>query len=169
MIRRSSSAIYSGTGNRFVAKTGTGHEIVLDDDAGDTGARPVELLLVGQAGCTGFDVVGHLREAGLAVTRYEVTVTAEQRDEAQPAIYKKAIVLHKIEMPAPDEAVVRQAIYASATKYSSVTAMLSAGTVEVHHRYSITGPGAAAAIEGRVIVTGPRANPDRLDESAGAD
>ena len=79
MIIRTSTALYSGTGTRFIARTGTGHEMVLDDDTGDAGARPVELLLVGQAGCTAFDVISSLRDAGQEVTRYQVSVTAEQR------------------------------------------------------------------------------------------
>jgi len=63
-----------------------------------------------------------------------------------------------IEGPDLDEAAVRRAIELSATKYCSVAAMLSAGTVEIHHRYRILG--GAAAIEGEVIVTGPHADPD---------
>lgn len=169
MIIRTSTALYSGTGSRFVVRTGTGHEYILDNDSGDTGARPVELLLAGQAGCTGFDVIGNLGEAGVAVTRYEVTVTAEQRADPQPAIYTRAVVLHQLAMPVADEPAVRRAIFESATKYSSVTAMLAAGTVEIHHRYSIAVPGAAAPIEGEVIVTGPKADPNKLGEAGSAD
>jgi putative redox protein len=164
MIIRTSTALYSGTGTRFVARTGTGHEIVLDDDPGDAGARPVELLLVGQAGCTAFDVISSLREVGQEVTRYQVSVTAEQRDEAQPAIYTRAVALHEVEGPAIDETVLRRAIYTSATKYSSVAAMLSAGTVEIHHRYRITGPDGVHPIEAEVMVTGPHADPDALEQ-----
>jgi putative redox protein len=168
VIVKTSSALYSGTGTRFVARTGSGHEIVLDDDAGDAGPRPVEMLLVGQAGCTGFDVISRLREEGQVVTRYEVSVTADQRDEAQPAIYTRAVVLHEVEGPALDEAALRHAIHISATKYSSVAAMLSAGTVEIHHRYRIVRPDAAEPLEGEVLVTGPHADPDRLGEPAPA-
>jgi hypothetical protein len=44
--------------------------------------------------------------------------------------------------------------------------MLSAGTVEMHHRYRIVRPDAADPIEGEVLVTGPHADPDRLGEPA---
>jgi len=164
VIIRTATALYAGTGTRFVARTGTGHEVVLDDDPGDAGARPVEMLLVGQAGCTGFDVIGSLREQGQVVTRYEVTVTAEQRADPQPAIYTRAVVLHDVEGPAIDEAVLRRAIYVSATRYSSVTAMLSAGTVEIRHRYRIVGPDGAHPIEAEVLMTGPHADPDALGQ-----
>jgi putative redox protein len=166
MIVKTASALYSGTGIRFVARTGSGHELILDDSDGDAGPRPVEMLLVGQAGCTGFDVISRLHEEGQIVTRYEVSVTADQRDEAQPAIFTRAVVLHEVEGPAPDEAALRRAIHISATKYSSVAAMLSAGTVEMHHRYRIVRPDAADPIEGEVLVTGPHADPDRLGEPA---
>lgn len=165
VIVRTASALYSGTGSRFAVRTGSGHEVVLDDDPGDSGARPVEMLLVGQVGCTGFDVIGSLRDAGQAVTRYEVSVTAEQREGPQPAIYTRAVVVHEVEGPAIDGALLRRAIYESATRYSSVAAMLSAGTVEIHHRFRIVRPG-SDPIEAEVLVTGPAADPDHLGDSA---
>ena len=55
---------------------------------------------------------------------------------------------------------------------SVVAAMLSAGTVEIHHRYRILGSGGVAPIEGEVMVTGPKADPDamgkRQPQSSGA-
>jgi putative redox protein len=86
-------------------------------------------------------------------------VSAEQRN-GQPAIYTRADVVHIVQGPAVDEAAMRRAIELSATKYCSVAAMLSAGTVEIHHRYRIVGPDGAAPIEGEVMVSGPHADPD---------
>jgi len=152
---KTSTALYDGTGLRFTARTGSGHEIVLDDSEGNAGPRPVELLLVGQAGCTAMDVMSILQKKRQDVTRYEVSVSAEQRD-SNPAIYTRADVVHI------DEAAVRRAIELSATKYCSVAAMLSAGTVEIHHRFRIVLPDGAAPIEGEVLVTGPHADPDAM-------
>jgi putative redox protein len=168
---KTSTARYEGIGLRFTARTGSGHDIILDDSAGNAGPRPVEMLLVGQAGCTGMDVISILQKKRQNVTRYEVSVSAEQRD-SQPAIYTRADVLHVVEGPGLDEAAVRRAIELSATKYCSVAAMLSAGTVEIHHRYRILGSGGVAPIEGEVMVTGPKADPDamgkRQPQSSGA-
>ena len=161
MTVKTSTARYDGSGLRFTARTGSGHEIVLDDSAGNAGPRPVEMLLVGQAGCTGMDVISILQKKRQAVSRYEVSVSAEQRD-GQPAIFTRADVLHLVEGPAVEEAAVRRAIELSATKYCSVAAMLSAGTVAIHHRYRILRSGGAGAIEGEVMVTGPDADPDAL-------
>ena len=161
MTVKSSTARYEGTGLRFTARTGSGHEIVLDDSDGNAGPRPVEMLLVGQVGCTGMDVISILQKKRQVVTRYEVSVSAEQRD-GQPAVFTRADVVHLVEGPALDEAAVRRAIELSATKYCSVAAMLSAGTVEIHHRYRLIGAAGTDPIEGEVMVTGPNADPDAM-------
>ena len=86
-------------------------------------------------------------------------MSAEQRD-SQPAVFTRADVVHIVEGPAVGEPSVRRAIDLSATKYCSVAAMLSAGTVEIHHRYRIVGPDGAAPSEGEVMVSGSHADPD---------
>lgn len=166
MSTKSSTARFDGPGMRFTARTGSGHEIVLDDGDGNAGPRPVEMLLVGQAGCTGMDVMSILQKKRQVVTRYEVSVTAEQRSDRQPAIYTSADVVHLVEGPAIDESAVRRAIELSATKYCSVAAMLSAGTVEIHHRYRIVSADSPNPIEGEVLVTGPHADPDAPAKTA---
>ena len=159
MAIKTATAHYAGAGAQFTVRTGSGHEIVLDDADGNSGPRPIEMVLVGQAGCTGMDVISILQKKRQVVTRYEVSVTAEQRD-GQPAVYTRADVLHVIEGPALDEAAVRRAIELSATKYCSVAAMLSAGTVEMHHGYRIICSEGAAPIEGEVVVTAAGTDPD---------
>jgi putative redox protein len=164
---KTATAQYAGAGAQFTVRTGSGHEIVLDDAQGNAGPRPIEMVLVGQAGCTGMDVISILQKKRQVVTRYEVSVTAEQRD-GQPAVYTRADVLHVIEGPALDEAAVRRAIELSATKYCSVAAMLSAGTVEMHHGYRIICSEGAAPIEGEVVVTAAGTDPDAPRAAAAA-
>ena len=41
---------------RLVARTGSGHEVVMDDRNGDSGPRPTELVLAGLGGCVAMDV-----------------------------------------------------------------------------------------------------------------
>ena len=93
MATKTSTALYEGPGLRFSVQTGSGHTIVLDDGHGNTGPRPVEMLLAGQAGCTGMDVMSILQKKRQDVTRYEVSVEAKQRD-GQPAIFTTAQVVH---------------------------------------------------------------------------
>lgn len=164
-MSESAVAHYSGAGLRFTGMSGSGHEVVIDNREGDGGPRPTEMVLLGQAACTGMDVVSILKKKRQEVTDYRVSVSAEERD-GHPDYFTRIDVVHMIEGPAIDEAAVRRAIELSATKYCPVAAMLSAGTVEMHHRYRIVSPGSAAPVEGEVIVTGPHADPDRLGAQA---
>jgi putative redox protein len=158
MSVKSALARYDGTGLRFRVTTGSGHELVLDNKEGDAGPRPAELVAVAHAGCTAMDVISILQKKRQVVTRYEVSVEGTQRDEPPPSIFVRADVIHVVEGPAVEEAAVRRAIELSAVKYCSVGATLSAGPVEVHHRYRIVSPEGAAPIEGEVLVTGPYAD-----------
>jgi putative redox protein len=159
-MTKSAIAHYAGTGLRFTATSGSGHEVVMDNKEGNAGARPMEYILLGQAGCTAMDVISILHKKRQNVTRYDVQVDAEEHD-GSPAYFTRIDVVHIVAGSGLDESAVRRAIELSATKYCSVAAMLSAGTAEIHHRYRIVGEG-AAPIEGEVIVTGPHADPDRL-------
>src|SRR5215471_13033621 len=95
---------------QFVAQTGTGHNLVLDDAAGGTGPKPVELVAVGLAGCTAFDVITVLRQKyQQRVTAYQVRVEAEQA-ERPPQVFTAVRIHHvvtgmRIEEPALAEAI----------------------------------------------------------------
>jgi putative redox protein len=130
----------------------------MDDGEGNTGPRPVELIAAGQAGCTAMDVISILQKKRQKVSGYEVSVTAEEHD-GNPSYFTRVDVVHIVEGAEVDEAAVRRAIELSATRYCSVAAMLSAGTVEVHHRYRLVRPGRGEPIEGEVVVIGPHAVP----------
>ncbi len=81
-------------GMQFVGEAGSGHAIVLDgrESVGgrDTGPRPMELLLVGLAGCTAMDVKFMLQRRRQQVTGVQVKVEAERAYE-HPKVYKKII------------------------------------------------------------------------------
>jgi putative redox protein len=156
---RTVTAELDGEGLRLVARTGSGHTIVMDDAAGDTGARPAELLVVAQAGCTAMDVVSILRKKRQAFTRYRVRVIAEQRDDPPPHVFEQVRIVHVVDGPVEVEAL-RRAIELSATKYCTVTANLAAGVTVIRHTYllhdaegeehygevAVTGPGARSSI-----------------------
>lgn len=165
MSLKTATARYDGSGLRFSARSGSGHTVVVDNVAGNAGPRPMELVLLAQAGCTGMDVISILQKKRQPVSDYEVQVSAEQRAE-HPQVYTRLDVVHEVRGSGLDEEAVRRAIELSATKYCSVAAMLSAGPVEIHHRYRILS-GEADAIEGEVLVTGPGADPSRLGQPSG--
>lgn len=156
---KTARALHVGPWLRFRIRTGSGHDLTVDDEAGNTGPRPAELLLAALAGCTAIDVATILTKKRQAVDAYEVIVTGEQRDEPHPHVFERIDVVHELVGPALDTGAVRRSIELSATRYCTATAMLSAGPVEVHHRYVIHREGAPPE-PGEVAVTGPYANPD---------
>ena len=81
------------THKQFVASDNRGHHFLLDDAAGNTGPKPIELIAIGLAGCTAFDVIGILRKKRQEVTGYEVKVEADQRTEP-PNVFTAVRVRH---------------------------------------------------------------------------
>lgn len=153
MATKTVAAKLDGGGLRFVALTGSGHSIVMDNAEGDSGPRPAELLLVAQAGCTAMDVVSILRKKRQVVTCYEVQVMGEQRDDPPPHVFEQVRIVHVVEGTIDVEAL-RRAIELSATKYCTVTGNLASGVAEIHHAYVLRD---AVGVEhsGEVAITGP--------------
>ncbi len=149
---------------RFEAVVGSGHTVVMDNGAGDTGARPSELLGVALAGCTAMDVISILRKKRQAVARYEVRVAGTQV-EAHPHNFTRFDVVHVVEGDPIDPAAVARAIELSATKYCAVGSTLTSGDLEIHHAYLIRTPG-GEELSAEVLVTGPHASAAAL--AAGA-
>ena len=112
-----------GEGRQFVAESGSGHAIVVDDASGHTGAKPIELALLALGACTGFDVIGVLRKKRQIVTGYEIELHAEQNPEP-PSYFTRVEIKHRLRGQIAPEAVQR-AIYLSETKYCAVGAMIS--------------------------------------------
>ena len=142
-------------GLRFVARTGSGFDIAMDDEAGGTAPRPTELLAAAIGGCTAMDVVSILGKKRQQVTRYAIRVEGIQRD-AHPHAFRRVDIVHEVEGPAVDVEAVRRAIELSATRYCSVSGGLASGTAVLHHRYVVVSPEGAAPVEGEAAVTGPR-------------
>jgi putative redox protein len=144
-------------GSRFVARSGSGHDIVVDNAAGNSGPRPTELVLAAIAGCTAMDVVEILAKKRQVVDGYSVEVTGTQREQA-PNVYTDISVLHVVEGNVDTEAV-RRSIELSATKYCTVSAQLASGVARISHRYTIKRPTAAGGPpteeSGEVVVEGP--------------
>ena len=150
---------------RFVVATGSGHEVVVDDGLSDTGARPTEFVLVGLAACTGMDVIAILEKKRQVVTGYRVEVLGIQREE-RPDVFVRVDVIHEVTGPAVEVVAVRRAIELSAWKYCPVSAMLCAGTVELHHRYRIVREDGSEPEEGEVVALGPGYTPSPAELAA---
>ena len=115
-------------GMQFEVDSSTGHSITLDasvEDGGqDTGFRPIELLLVGLAGCTGMDVISILRKKRQNVTGYEVRVHGVRVD-THPKVFVDITVEHIVTGHHVQPKAVARAIELSETRYCPVGAMLN--------------------------------------------
>ncbi len=143
---------------RFVGRTGSGHEVVLDSAAGDSGSRPAELVPLALAGCTAMDVISILRKKRQDVTGYAVDAVGVQAEE-HPNAFTSIDVTHLVEGNDIEEAAVRRAIELSATRYCSVGSTLASGEVEVRHGYVIRDAVTGSEQRGQVITIGPRRSP----------
>jgi putative redox protein len=121
---------------QFAATTGSEHHMLLDDPAGGTGPKPIELVAVGLAGCTAFDVITVLRQKfHQKVTGYEVRVEADQADRP-PQVFTSVRLHHVVTGFEIDPSALKEAIRLSEEKYCSVGAMVKQ-TASLHTTYEI--------------------------------
>jgi len=121
---------------QFAATTGSDHHLLLDDAAGGTGPKPIELLAVGLAGCTAFDVITVLRQKyHQRITGYEVRVEADQA-ERPPQVFTDVRVHHVVRGYEIEATALQEAIRLSEEKYCSVGAMVKR-SAELHATFEI--------------------------------
>jgi len=126
-------------GMRFEGEAGSGQRMLLDASAygggQNAGFRPMELLLVGLAGCTGMDVISILRKKRQVVTGYQVLVQGI-RAETHPMVFEDITVEHIITGQHLDHEAVRRAIVLSEQRYCGACAMLCK-VAKLRHMYCI--------------------------------
>jgi putative redox protein len=121
---------------QFLATTGTEHHLLLDDAAGGTGSKPIELVAVALAGCTAFDVIAILRQKyQQKVSGYEVRVEAVQA-ERPPQVFTDVRIHHVVSGQEIEAAALEAAIRLSEDKYCSVSAMVKQ-TAKLQTTYEI--------------------------------
>jgi putative redox protein len=134
-------------GMQFVGEAGSGHAIVLDgrESVGgrNTGLRPMELLLVGLAGCTAMDVVHILRRKRQGVTDLQVRIEAERADE-HPRVFTTIKLQYVVRGRDLSPKAVKDSIELSQEKYCSASAMLGA-VAEISYSFEIVQAPAGAA------------------------
>jgi putative redox protein len=122
----------------FSGISGSGQEVKMDasEEVGgnNSGARPMELLLHGLAGCTGIDIMSILNKMRLEPTSFEMKVDGD-RAEDHPKRFTKIHIHYALEGELPEDKIIR-AIQLSKDKYCSVSHSLNA---EIIASYSING------------------------------
>ena len=106
---------------RFLGQATSGHGIVVDGDK-KTGNSPMELVLIGLCGCTGYDVASILRKKREPFTSLEVRAEAE-RAASPPTVYTEIRLVYRVGGNVSHKAV-EDAVRLSEEKYCSVAAML---------------------------------------------
>jgi putative redox protein len=91
--------------------------------AEDAAVRPKELMLLALGGCTGFDVRMILQKRRIELSRFEVSVRAEEVTE-HPMVFTEAELTYRFEGPDVAVADLERAIRLSQEKYCSVSTML---------------------------------------------
>lgn len=107
--------------HRFVAESDSSHALVVDGDK-KTGNSPMELVLIGLCGCTGYDVASILQKKREPFTSLEVRAEAE-RSEQPPMVYTAIKLVYNVGGKVSRKAV-EDAVRLSKEKYCSVSAML---------------------------------------------
>jgi putative redox protein len=124
---KSAHAVYRG-GMRFDITGNSGHTLTVDTPEEEGGANagfsPIELLLLGLAGCTGMDVISILKKKRQDVTGYEINVHGTRR-ETHPMTYEQITVEHVVTGHHIDPAAVARAIELSSSKYCGVSNTLN--------------------------------------------
>jgi putative redox protein len=131
-------------GMMFTAESGSGHAIVLDgapENGGrNVGIRPMELILMGLASCTAFDVVLILRRGREPVSDCVVEVEAE-RALVDPKVFTKIHLTYRLSGQNLSPTKVERAIQLSKEKYCSASIMLGQ-VVEITHTWTVEPPAA---------------------------
>ena len=124
--------------HRFVATTGSGFSLVLDNPhrEGGAAASPMELLLVSLAGCTGVDVVAILEKMRQPLDRFEVAVEGRRADD-HPRVYTEVDVVYRAWGGVTSKKLLK-AVELSEGKYCSVSAMLRP-TAKINIRVELNG------------------------------
>jgi putative redox protein len=113
------------SGLQFTARTGSGHQVVLDSPASSerAGGGPMELLLVAVAGCTAMDVVSILGRMRQPLTALRVEITGE-RAEKHPKYLTAISIVYHVRGKGLTREKVEHAVELSHSTYCSASASL---------------------------------------------
>jgi putative redox protein len=124
---------------QFVARSGDGPAIVIDGHQPHSGPAPMQMVLMGVAGCTAIDVILVMEKKRINVTGFQINITGERAEE-HPRRYTHIKIEYVLTGTGISERAVERAIQLSEEKYCSAIGSLNA-TIE--HSYRIVDTSAA--------------------------
>ena len=123
----------------MVGKSDSGHTITMDGPPESGGenlsVRPMEMLLLGVAGCTMIDVVTTLKKMRQDLSHLETKINAERATD-HPKVFTDIHIQFILKGQNLDEKKVDKAITLSAEKYCSASIMLSE-TATITHDFKV--------------------------------
>jgi putative redox protein len=126
----------------FIGKNMIGASVQMGTNNQHAGISPMELLLLGVAGCTGIDIVHILKKKRIELDQFEVRVRGKRVDD-HPKIYDQIEVEYLFWSNELSTKAVEQAIQLSEEKYCSASAMMSK-SAQISSSYKIMNPGESA-------------------------
>lgn len=99
------------------------------------GVRPMQLMLMGLAGCSSMDVISILKKQKQQITSYDVIVTGEREKDTVPSLFTE-IELEFIIKGKVDLKKAEKAVKLSMEKYCSVTKILEK-TATITHKITL--------------------------------
>ena len=120
---------------RFLGKNQAGATLKMGSGDGQAGISPMELILLGVAGCTAIDVIHILGKKRITVDQFEVSVRGLRADTF-PRVYTEIEIAYSLWSNDLSPKDLEQAIELSETKYCSASAMISK-SAEIRSSYKI--------------------------------
>ena len=127
----------------FQLKNERGHIVDVDNRAefggNDLGASPMELVLMGVAGCSSIDMISILKKQRQEVLDFRISVEGERvkEDDTERSPFRK-VHIHYFFKGNLDPAKVERAVKLSMEKYCSATAQFEP-LAEITHEITIEG------------------------------
>ena len=121
---------------QFVARAGSGPAVVMEPSDSGGGAGPMELVLMGTAGCTAMDVITILKKKRLNVSGFKINISGDRAEE-YPKRFSDITIEYVVYGTDLKPEGVKQAIDLSEKKYCGAMASLNA---QISHTFRIEPP-----------------------------
>lgn len=121
----------------FEATDESGHILKMDSSPAsggrDYGVRPMQVLLMGLAGCSAIDVISILKKQRQEITDYKMVVNGDREPNVEPSLWKEVTIeFHLYGNIDPDKA--QKAADLSVGKYCSVAATLVKAGADIQYK-----------------------------------